>query len=657
MSANSELLLGRVVGNWRLKERIGSGSFGAVYRAEHVSLKGTAAAVKVLYPALALEAAVKQRFINEACASSRARHENIVQIFDGGVSDDGLCYVVMELLEGVTLRSLTQKGPIEMRRLIAIAIQVARGLGAAHDAGIVHRDLKPDNLLITRRHDGTDFVKVLDFGVAKLRDSAGAATQAGTLLGTFEYMAPEQWKTAPDLDGRADLYGLGVVLFLGATGQLPYRATAPIELMKAHLHAPVPDPSTIGPVPVPLSRLIQRMMAKDRSARPANARAVVQELESVRESLDRKSASLGGEIAPEQTVLLMDASFVREIMAGENSKPNPAGDLLAQPTILLGPGALRALGPAPPGMPAPPPPLAPAALAGDWQAPLPGGHARARKLRLAGAGVIALVAAGGIGIAVAHRSSEAPVAAPAVSPQSPPPLAPPAPVARVVPPELVAFDGGEFPIGWGRDGTAADAPAHPVSIAPFAIGRREVSMGEFRDFAERTLFSGPLPWQGIDDFAAIRNLPVNLVTRDEAEHYCAWRYGARTGRLPAEAEWEFAARGGQAHSRLPWSGTVHPERVNGGRQKHVVLLSVDSLPAGQTAAGLFHVLGNVAEWTGGDAAAYPSSTARIPEGTAAVRGGSARSTLEGDLTATARAFVLPDHRDPFIGFRCAMTLD
>ena len=210
--------VGRTVGNWRMTRQLGEGAFGAVFEAEHTAIMGRKGAVKILRPELSMQAAMKQRFLNEASAASRAEHENIVQIFDGGITPDGACYQVMELLGGAVLTQVLRRdGKLDAGRAINIAVQIASALQAAHNLQIVHRDLKPDNVFIVERVTNPEFVKVLDFGVAKLRGDPTKTddklTNSGMIIGTAPYMAPEQWLARPDIDGRADIYALGVMLF------------------------------------------------------------------------------------------------------------------------------------------------------------------------------------------------------------------------------------------------------------------------------------------------------------------------------------------------------------------------------------------------------------------------------------------------------------
>ena len=209
---------GRVLGSWHLVRPLGKGGSGVVYEARHKVIPGRLAAVKLLHPHLAQDPESRRRFLNEATAVSRADHENIVQVFDGGF-DDELCFLIMELLQGQSLSALLREvGPLAPPRAIGIALQVAGALAAAHRCGIVHRDLKPGNLIVVQRPHRADFVKVLDFGIAKLRQGESMAsaiplTKKGAVIGTPAYMSPEQAMGRNDLiDERSDIYSAAVLL-------------------------------------------------------------------------------------------------------------------------------------------------------------------------------------------------------------------------------------------------------------------------------------------------------------------------------------------------------------------------------------------------------------------------------------------------------------
>ncbi len=310
-----DAFIGRQVGNWRLLRLLGEGAFGAVYEAENAGIAGKRAAVKILHPHMSMHVSIKQRFLNEASAASRADHENIVQIFDGGITDDGVCYSVMELLKGAPLTKVIEAGPLDLARLVNLGAQVAGALDTAHQLNIVHRDLKPDNIFVIRRVNNPEFVKVLDFGVAKLREpgGGGALTGAGVMIGTPGYMSPEQWMTLPDVDGRADVYALGVILFQCATGRLPFNGSTQYEFLQAHINQPVPDPGALG-CPAAIAPLIVRMLAKQREARPQTMAEVMQELQAAR---GQAAHALAGPQAPTLRPLAPKPMTTLEAGAGE----------------------------------------------------------------------------------------------------------------------------------------------------------------------------------------------------------------------------------------------------------------------------------------------------------------------------------------------------
>jgi serine/threonine-protein kinase len=264
-------LLGRIVGDrYRILCRIGSGGMGTVYRAEHVLLRKRVA-VKVLRAELSSDEELVRRFQQEAIAASAIGQENIVDVTDFGRTAQGALYFVMEELPGVSLAALLRaRGPLPVERAAPILAQVCRALGAAHARGIVHRDLKPDNVLVMRRDDGTDFVKVVDFGISKTGSGREPArlTRAGTIIGTPEYMAPEQGAAAT-VDHRADVYAFGVLAYELVTGTLPFQGeTAIATLLEHQTKAPEPPRRRRPGLDPELEKLILRALAKRPEARP-----------------------------------------------------------------------------------------------------------------------------------------------------------------------------------------------------------------------------------------------------------------------------------------------------------------------------------------------------------------------------------------------------
>ncbi len=269
-------LVGRTLpGGYRVTHLVGVGGMGRVYCAEQVAL-GRTVAVKVVHPHLADDELTAARFLNEARTASRLSHPNSVAIFDFGRTEQGQPYIVMEYLRGRDLsRVADDEGPLPLPRIVDILRQTLAALEEAHALGIVHRDLKPDNMVLEPLRSGMDFVKVVDFGLAKILEEAPsvaggpALTRPGLVCGTPEYMSPEQGRGDP-LDGRSDLYSLGVVLFELLTGRVPFASDTATKTLLLQLNEPAPDPRNVSPeraIPAPFAEATLRALAKPREDR------------------------------------------------------------------------------------------------------------------------------------------------------------------------------------------------------------------------------------------------------------------------------------------------------------------------------------------------------------------------------------------------------
>ena len=259
---------GQVVGNYKILSKIGTGGMGAVFLAEH-PLIGKRVALKVIHRELATNKEVVQRFFQEARSVNQIGDEHIVEIHDFGQSADGDYFYIMEYLEGRTLAFVMQHDRIlGVTRAMHIAAQIASALGAAHTSGIVHRDLKPDNIMLIPRLGDPDFVKVLDFGLAKMSDGSMNLTAAGVVLGTPQYMSPEACESKKDVDHRTDIYALGVLLFQMVCGQLPFDGGSMGEVMIKQVTKTPPAPRAINAnVPPALEQIILRCLAKQPEVR------------------------------------------------------------------------------------------------------------------------------------------------------------------------------------------------------------------------------------------------------------------------------------------------------------------------------------------------------------------------------------------------------
>jgi len=274
-------IVGTTLGSFRIVRIIGRGGMGTVYLGEHTVI-GSKVAIKVLQDRLATDEGLVARFYAEARAVNLVGHENIVNIFDMNVVPPHRYFLVMEYLEGRPLNALLT-APVPHDIAIPILTQVCDALQAAHDASIIHRDLKPENIFLIKRGKNERFVKVLDFGLAKLLDSdrVEQATAAGLIVGTPEFMSPEQANSTP-VDGRADIYALGCIAWLLATARLPFPQRGLTDLLVAHRQVIPETPHAVNPsVPKALSEVIMKAMAKSPSERYQTAAEFGRALEAV----------------------------------------------------------------------------------------------------------------------------------------------------------------------------------------------------------------------------------------------------------------------------------------------------------------------------------------------------------------------------------------
>jgi serine/threonine-protein kinase len=283
-------MIGTVFGSYRLVRELSSGGMGTVYRAEH-ELLGRVAAVKLLRPELTENQELVYRFFNEAKAATAIRHPGIVEVFDFGYSAAGVAYLVMELLDGEALSARIAKGAMSEAHAAQVARGIAGALAAAHAKGIIHRDLKPDNVFLVPDPDVAmgERPKVLDFGVAKLGDSLPKElrhTVTGTLMGTPLYMAPEQARAAGAIDGRADLYSLGCILYEMLVGTPPFQAQGAGEIIALQLFGQPEAPSKRVAIGADLEAIVLRLLEKEPDARFATANDVAEALAHVLHRLD-----------------------------------------------------------------------------------------------------------------------------------------------------------------------------------------------------------------------------------------------------------------------------------------------------------------------------------------------------------------------------------
>jgi eukaryotic-like serine/threonine-protein kinase len=281
----SDALVGKRVDKYEIVRVIGRGGMGTVYEALNTTI-GKRVAMKFVDAEMAQSKDSVARFQREAEAASAVESAHIVEIFDSGVGDDGIPYIVMELLRGEDLgHRIKRCGRLEINEAVHIVAQILRGLHRAHEAGIVHRDLKPDNIFLVDRDDDQSFAKILDFGISKVQRQGGVPvhtlTRQGTVLGTPFYMSPEQAQALPDIDGRTDLWSVGAILYECLTGRPPYSGTSYEQVIVNICMRDAEDVRAHNPaVPEAIAHVIAKALARDRRERFAAAREVLEALKA-----------------------------------------------------------------------------------------------------------------------------------------------------------------------------------------------------------------------------------------------------------------------------------------------------------------------------------------------------------------------------------------
>lgn len=638
--------LGQIIGGrFRVIRLLGEGGMGRVYLAEQPMGRALRkVAVKTLRSQYASDARIVARFERECSLVSQLEHPNTIQFFDYGQTPSGSLYIVMEYVEGHTLAEvLAKEGPMPPVRVGFILQQICGALEEAHQRGIVHRDLKPSNIMLTTRAGQRDFVKVLDFGIAKGQSAFDASnhpvTQDGLILGTPPYMSPEQF-TGQSVDARSDIYSLGVIAYQMLTGSLPFVADKPWQWAMQHLEA-APFPLEVHPssarMPLSMKAAVMRALSKNPAERPSSARTLLEEL----------------------TAHAATQSFTKTSPQGW---PSNGHTEFAEPRFASAASI----------------PTIPEGPRGSLPIKRSAGRALAIGLALLGMAGIAIV-----GIA---RTSESPSAKTPPEAPSPHPTSPnqPAVLPKILCPEEMSWiPGGMFTMG-DPHGDADERPAHQVSIAGFCMDRTEVTARAFAACAQSGACApaaSTVDWAGISDgenefwsqFCTghrgdLRDHPVTCVDWQQANAYCR----SRGKRLPTEEEWEYAARNGSEGRTYPWGDDAPgPHRLNACGSECAEMLSrfgrsqramyarhdgfeasapVGSYPEGASAHGVLDLAGNVWEWTASRACSYDDKACR--DSRRVCRGGTWFNHLASNVRAANRYMVAPSARSFDIGFRC-----
>ncbi len=283
LEKTDDSLLGQTLaGKYRIDERLSEGGMGTVYKGTHVLMDKTVA-VKVLRPSLAADEKIVARFSREARAASKISHPHALSVTDFGEDENGIVFLVMEFIDGQTLKDIIrEQGPMPLTRVVEIIKQVGGALDAAHAEGVVHRDLKSDNIMLLNTMNA-DYAQVLDFGIAKIKEREGeydpGLTAPDLVIGTPQYMSPEQCSQAPDIDARSDIYSLGVIIYEMLVGHVPFTGGSPTEIMLKQMQQPAPSINNErSDLPPAVGQVVARALEKLPHDRYESAGALIDDL-------------------------------------------------------------------------------------------------------------------------------------------------------------------------------------------------------------------------------------------------------------------------------------------------------------------------------------------------------------------------------------------
>lgn len=583
-------LKGRVIdGRYRIDSLIGIGGMGSVYRATRV-LIGDDVAIKILHTERVADPQAAERFRREAQAAARLKHPNAVSIYDFGISSDGLQYLVMELVEGDSLRQLIkQHGVVEPAIAAEITAQTCAALDEAHRQQIVHRDVKPDNIIVNPSPHGLR-VKVLDFGIAKLRDDAAShLTQTGSVMGTPHYMSPEQC-LGEELDARADIYSMGIVLYEMLCGRVPFNSPVSTAVVVQHVNQPPPPLRSFNTGISPqLEATVFHALQKQREARPPSAGAFARALLAAVQTTGALPASAPGFSSFSQPISALASQPSQDSFHPVHT-PSAVTDM--PPTVHL--SAAQASG-ATLSVRSTAPTGAVGATRGNSKLFLALGGAALGLLLIATVGALLIWQLN------SRKTSDAPAGATG---------------SRPVPPTGMTYvPGGEFVMG-SNTGDPLERPSHTVTVKPFFIDVYEVTRQDYAKFVRETGHPAPPGWTNGNYPAGTDRWPATGVSWADANAYARWA----GKRLPTEEEWEFAARGADGR-RYPWGNDWKASAANAAATAYTRVDEVGARTEGVSPFGAYDMVGNAWEWTASDLSAYSGQLpTTLPSGASVIRG-------------------------------------
>jgi serine/threonine protein kinase/formylglycine-generating enzyme required for sulfatase activity len=680
-----------------LERRLGQGGMGVVFQARHIFLK-TSHAIKVILPDLVgNDPMLTTRFRQEALAAAAIRHPNIIAVTDFGVVRSTMPFLVMEFVKGRSLQDImTTEGAMPPQRAFEFITAIAAGVGAAHRQNIVHRDLKPLNIMVQDDVTIAEGVKILDFGLAKIKSGEllGSFVQAQTsgLMGSPFYMAPEQWSDE-EPDAHADIYSLGVILYQMLCGEVPFKGSSIPSIMKKHLTLPPPSFQSMGVTVAPaIEAVVRHALEKEVAARTDSIETFIKELHAAMHSTPfvssaRETVPLDPNRTIASTVTTLNPVPPIAASPGTTTKP-PAGsdtkfaasfELMdgtisgthlddsahqipahedpetthvrrSAPTVVDEAPNIPLPPPAqPPAQPKPPPvnaPVQPFERGKQMHIDLAPPRRGISPLWFVGIAVVFFVVVGlGVGGYLLVGRQTGPGTGPTPSPSI-------GPTAKA---DLVAIGGGSFLMG-RSSGPPQETPAHPVSVQSFQMDRTEVSNTEYADFVSQTNHAPPSHWAGNKAPFGQELWPAVNVSYDDALAFAAWRSKRDkvSYRLPTEEEWEYAARNGEQGDLYPWG----PDwKENAAVLKEAAPAPVGSRSEGRNKWGVADLIGNVWEWTASKASVYPGNSATVPaevKDWITIRGGcyvSDPGRSDKPVTACMRDFVPASTKNTLLGFR------
>ncbi len=649
-SREPDKLLGATLDHkFRLDEKVGEGGMGKVYRATHVYLNQTVA-VKVLHHHLSSDEVALERFRREARAAAQIHHPNAIAVTDFGVTQEtGMAYLVMEFLEGVELRQkLYNDKKLTFEEVFYIAQQTCSALEAAHARGIIHRDLKPDNIWLLPSEDGIPRVRVIDFGIAKLRASAEMSqlTKQGMLIGTPFYMSPEQCR-GEELDTRSDIYSLGVILYEMLTGNVPFQSSTPIGVLLKHVNElPPPMYQSRPDIPESVEEVVLRALRKRSEDRQSSATQLAQELERAYQTGGLHLGLLHirtpqGVPSPAPSVRTSSDAMAMEppsLGAAKSAYKTPGQPRIAEqpPTIEIGrktesitaSDSFRT--------------KTPADLS-ESERTFSFGHATldraigdSRKKFLVAAIATLITVAAVIFIRFILSTD-------------PKPSNEGQPAAVNLPEGMILVQGGVFSMGSDDPRTYPNAqPRQVVKVSDFYLDINEVTNQQYAEFVKARGHRPPSHWENGKYQPNMALFPVVNVSWEDAAAYAKWA----NKRLPTEAEWEYAARGKDENLFL-WSGEWTKGAANLKESNVEWCMPVGQYPGSRSWCKANDLVGNVFEWVADSFKPYQGAGGKPDPLRMIYRGGSFKNSKD-ELLTVNRWFEAASFKSPDLGFRCAM---